>query len=314
LVVVEEVSKFDVIVVGGGPAGMSAALWCSDLGLSCILIEKDAEFGGQLQRIHNPITNYLGLPAKNGREMLERFERSLTNAVFEKSLSAEVSSIAAENIGVTLADGRVLAGGAIIIATGVRRRMLGVPGEIEFQGKGILGSGAKDPASARGKNVVIVGGGDAAIENTLILSKYAASVKVVHRRDEFSARESFMQQIPSLKNVELIRGAEVVSINGSESIRSIEIKDSLATTLILPADEILIRIGVVPNSELVRGVVELDNKGYVDVDNACRTSRSGIFAIGDVTGSLSPTISTAAGMGATAAKAIFAWLNHPGKL
>src|SRR5687768_2897120 len=117
---------------------MSAALWCSDLGLKCLLIEKNVECGGQLHKIHNPITNYLGLRVNNGREMLDRFLDSLSGARFERLTGVGVASINPDQMTVSAADGRAIGAKAIIIATGVRRRRLGVPGEEEFRGKGIL--------------------------------------------------------------------------------------------------------------------------------------------------------------------------------
>lgn len=304
--VVEKRPKFDVVIIGGGPAGMSAALWCSDLGLRCLLIEKSEELGGQLHKIHNPITNYPGLRVNNGREMLDRFLDSLSGARFERLTGVGVASINPDQMTVSTADGRAIRAKAIIIATGVSRRRLGVPGEEKFRGKGILESGAKDRELTRGKRVVIVGGGDAAIENALMLSEYAASVIVVHRRSEFSARQDFMASVNERENVTLLRSTKVLRIGGADQVEWVEIADAAGRSRSLPFDHILIRIGVEPNSEFVNGEIELDDKGYIRIDPECRTNRSDILAIGDVACPLSPTISTATGTGTAAAKAVIA--------
>ena len=300
---------YDVIIIGGGPAGMSATLWCSDLGLSCALLEKQHELGGQLNHIYNQITNYPGVKADDGREMSERFSASLRGAGFHFQMPANVTTIDADAMTVGLADGDVLSAQAIFLATGIRRRKLGVPGETEYRGKGILESGAKEANAASNRHVAIVGGGDAALENALVLSENASKVTVIHRRAEFSARGHFVAEARVRDNITMLMETKVTGIGGDGRVEWIDVRDSAGGERRLKVENILIRIGVVPNTELVRGVAELDEQGYCRVDDLCRTGRPGLYAIGDVACPVSPTISTAAGMGATAAKAVFAWLN-----
>jgi thioredoxin reductase (NADPH) len=219
-------------------------------------------------------------------------------------MGCEVVSIDLPARSVALVDGGEIEFGCLILATGVRRRQLGVPGELEFRGKGIIESGVRDRELVTGKKVVIVGGGDAAIENALILSAFASSVTVVHRRTGFTARDEMIRKVDSRGNVEFSLGSEVTKITGGHEVSAVEVTD-VASGLVrqLPADAVLVRIGVEPNSELVRGIVDLDAKGYVAVDALCESSTEGIFAVGDVANPVSPTLSTAAGTGATAAKA-----------
>jgi thioredoxin reductase (NADPH) len=304
-------SDFDVVIIGGGPAGLSAALWCFELGLKAVLYEKEGEFGGQLLRTFNVIKNYLGVEAANGRELSEKFIRQLNSLKVPITNNAPVTEVDLSRKIVTLANGEQISAGAVIIATGVRRKRLGVPGEVEFEGRGILHSGVDSREGVTGKNVVIIGGGDAAIENALILSETARKVIVIHRRNGFTARKEFVDRAMSLGNIEFIYETEVCSINGNEVVSSLDIvnvNDGRRTTV--SADAVLIRIGVVPNTHMFRGQIDMDAKGYILVDPSGATSRVGIFAVGDAANPISPTISTAVGSGATAAKASSALLNE----
>ncbi|MEJ7847777.1 MAG: FAD-dependent oxidoreductase [Pyrinomonadaceae bacterium] len=306
-----EKQKFsDVIVIGGGPAGLSAALWCSELGMSTVLFEKEAEFGGQLLHIHNRIENYIGIKAANGREMRDIFLRSVENRDFLRRLKAEVIEIDAANKNVILSTGEIWAYSAIIIATGVRRRKLGVEGEDEFQGKGIIDSGSKYRENAAGKTVVIVGGGDAAIENALILAEFAVKVYVVHRSNEFRAREEFLKNVKENPKIELLTNSVVRKFCGGKQLESVIIENlQNGETNVLPVDISLIRIGVQPNTEILNGQIGLNDSGFITANAVSETNVPGIFAIGDAANPNSPTISTAAGTGATAVKAVLNWTN-----
>jgi len=301
----------DVIVVGGGPAGLSAALWCNELGLETILFEKEAELGGQLLQIFNPITNYLGLKTENGREMRDHFERGVEKMNSFTRLRAAVKEIDAAGHCIVLSGGERCSAKALIIATGVRRRKLGVAGEDFFQGKGILDSGAKDKEKVTNKKVLIVGGGDAAIENSLILSDYAAKIYVVHRRANLSARTEFINRAKMDAKIELSPDTIVREIIGNDRLKSVEVVNTETDQAeVLDVDFVLVRIGVEPNTELLRGKINLDDKGYVLIDSNCETSSAGVFAVGDAANPISPTLSTAAGTGATAAKAVRSLLNR----
>ena len=304
--VIEADNTPDVIVIGGGPAGLSAALWCAELGMKATLLERGNEFGGQLLRTYNPITNYLGVQASNGRELRDRFLHHSTHAAYDRVLNAQVRSVDPERRVVALDDGKQLSAAAIIIATGVRRRKLNIPGEEEFRGRGILESGVGEKRRVEGKRVLIVGGGDAAIENALILSEVAAAVKVAHRSPTLGARPEFAEALTEHENLTLLSQSVVLRILGDSRISAVELKNiSTEHAWIEPVDALLIRIGVEPNSDLVRGVIDCDASGYIRVNALCETNISNIFAVGDVANPLALTINSAAGTGATAAKAIF---------
>ncbi|MFZ1701712.1 MAG: FAD-dependent oxidoreductase [Pyrinomonadaceae bacterium] len=298
-----DATELDVIIIGGGPAGLSTALWCAELGLTARIIDIRTEFGGQLLRIFGRITNYLGFDAQSGRHLRDRFVEHLAAIEFERSLGSGVTGVDLGSKRISLIDGSVYQARTLVIATGVRRRKLNIAGEDTFQGRGILRSGVDEQNLVIGKRVVIVGGGDAALENAALLAPVAERVFIVHRREGFFARPQFVEAIAQFDNVECVFSSIVTEINGSEKVESVTLLGSESVEIM--ADSVLIRIGVQPNSDLFRGQVDLDRIGYLVVDRDCKTSVSGVFAVGDVANPISPTISTAVGMGATAAKSIF---------
>jgi thioredoxin reductase (NADPH) len=302
-----ENTKFDVIIAGGGPAGLSALLWCTDLGLSAILIEKEAEFGGQLLLTHNAIHNYLGADAADGRELRDIFLRQVENTKLNRLTGAEIVEADLAKRTFTVADGTKYSSRTVVIATGVRRRKLMVPGEEEFRGRGILVSGKKALEEVKGKTVVIVGGGDAALENSLILNETARKIVVIHRRGEFTARKEFMLSTQRSKKIEFRTDTQITKIFGSSKVDGVELKHLTSGQFArINADAVLVRIGVEPNTDIFRGQIELDEAGYIAIDANCRTNLQGIFAVGDAANRIAPTIAAAAGQGAIAAKAILA--------
>ncbi len=306
----ERTQQFDVIIIGGGPAGMSASLWCSDLGMSSVVLEGSSEFGGQLLRTYNPIHNYLGASAESGRELRDRFLEHLEERKLDLRVGAEVKRVNSVDRAVELADGTEMRASAIIFATGIRRRRLGVRGEDDFQGCGMMDSGKRDPEAAAGKRVVVIGGGDAALENALILGPRVKRLTVVHRRYKFSARPDFVDLADKNPRIDFLMNSRVLEIGGTGQVEFVEIEDvATGNRSRLETDAVLVRIGVEPNSEPIRGQAELDLNGFIIVDCNGETSVPGVFAIGDVANPMAPTVSTAAGMGATAAKKAFAMIN-----
>ena len=300
----------DVVIIGGGVAGLTAALWCDELGLSALVLEEKTELGGQLLWVYNEMKNYPGREAKNGRELRDAFLEQIGKRRFELLLEAQITEIDLEKKTILLANGTRFFARAVVIATGVRRRKLNVAGETEFAGRGIIESGKKDAAAVAGKNVLIVGGGDAAFENALILSETAAHVTLAHRRKVFSARAEFTEKVKHHPKITILTETAVSLIAGGERLERVELQNPAnGETKILEIDALLLRIGVLPNTERFRGHLELDQHGYIEVDRNGATSVSGVFAAGDVANPLSPTVSSAAGTGATAAKAIFSLLN-----
>jgi thioredoxin reductase (NADPH) len=308
---IQNPKSFDIIIIGGGAAGLSAALWCDELGLSAVLLEKEAEFGGQLLWTYNAIKNHLGIEAENGLELRDMFARQIENRNFSIRLRAKIAGLNLEDKTVWLENGEKISARALIIATGVSRKKLGIQGEDEFKDKGILESGKGDQNAVKGKRVVIVGGGDAALENALIMAETASEVKIVHRRNDFRARAEFIEAARANPKIEFLTESVVKRITGNEQIVAAELENlQSGKNYLLPADAVLIRIGVQPNTDFLRGKLELDEKGYIKIDHLCKTNIEGIRAIGDTANPVSPTISSAVGMGATAVKDLYVWLNN----
>lgn len=296
---------FDVIIIGGGAAGISTALWCAELGLSALLLEARDELGGQLLRVYNPIKNHLGVETENGRQLRDVFIKQTANCNFTVRLQAKVEQIDFETKTVSLESGEDLSAKAIVIATGVRRRKLNIEGEESFKDKGVLESGKREQLSVKDKNIIVAGGGDAAFENALILAETAKKVTLVYRGKDFRAREEFVEKAQNNPKIKILIEMNLTKISGENQVQAVEVKNSKTKeTKILPAEAVLIRIGVEPNTEIFRGQLGLNENGYIKIDRRCETSVKGIFAVGDVANPVSPTVSTAVGNGATSAKAI----------
>src|SRR5260370_10291589 len=166
----------DVLIIGAGPAGLSAALWCDELGLDTLVLEQKEEVGGQLLSVHNPINNYLGLHADNGRDLRDRFAEQTKDCEFDLWTNVEIESVDLKAKRIKLRSGEELQSIAIIIATGLHRRKLGIPGEDEFVAPGIIASAPRDCDQFAGIDVCVIGGGDAAAENALLLADACPTV------------------------------------------------------------------------------------------------------------------------------------------
>lgn len=295
----------DVVIIGAGPAGISAALWCDELGLDTLVLEQLERIGGQLHAIYSDIENYPGLEAANGAEFLNTFASRVEDADFDLWTNVDIESVNVKTRHVKLRSGEDLQSIAMIIATGVRRRRLGVPGEDEFAGRGIIESPTRDRKQFTGKDVCVIGGGDAAAENALLLAEVCPTVTLVHRRRTLKARKEFVDQIHAEHCITVFPESVVTRILGNDSVEAVEIrrKDALKPFQ-MAVQGVAIRIGVQPNTELFRGQFDLDDGGYAVVNAQQETTVTNVFAIGDVSNPLAPTIIAAAGAGATAAKVI----------
>jgi len=300
----------DVIIIGAGPAGLSTAFWCDELGLDALVLEQSEEVGGQLHRVYNPINNYLGLKARNGEELLERFTAEVDSADFDLWTQTSISSVDLKAKRVSLASGEDLQSIALVIATGVRPRELGVPGEKEFAGKGMIESATRDRELFAGQDVCVVGGGDAAVENALLLSHDCPTVTLVHRGKKLRARPEFTQQLQTVHCITVFTESVLTRIIGEDQVEAVEIKRKQGLKPFqLAVGGVLIRIGVEPNTDLFREQFETDAGGYVVVNSQQETNVPMVFAVGDVSNPVGPTISGATGAGATAAKVIASRLN-----
>ena len=297
----------DVIIIGAGPAGLSTAFWCDELGLDTLVLEQAERIGGQLHRVYNPINNYLGLKAENGEQLLERFARDVETADFDLWTGTSITSVDLKAKRLELGSGEKLQAIAIVIATGVRPRELGLPGEQEFRGKGMIESAARDRDLFSGKDVCVVGGGDAAVENALLLAEVCPTVTLVHRGKKLRARPEFAGKLQSSHCITIFNESVLTRIIGEEEVVGVEIKRKEGLKPFqLAVRGLLIRIGVEPNTELFGDQLETDEKRFITIDSQQETSVPMVFAVGDVSNPIAPTISSATGAGATAAKVIAA--------
>ncbi len=294
----------DVLIIGAGPAGLSAARWCDELGLDTLVLEQSEEVGGQLLSIHNPVKNYLGSHTDNGRELRDRFAEQTKDCDFDLWTNVEIASVDLRAKRLVLRSGEELKSIAIIIATGLRRRKLGIPGEDEFIGRGMIESSGGRQAFA-GKDVCVVGGGDAAAENALLFAEVCPTITLVHRGKELRARREFTEQLHTIHCITVFPESVVHRIIGQERVEAVEIERAGAIKPFQMAVQgVIVRIGFEPNSELFRDQLKMDKDGYVLINGVQETMLENIFAVGDVANPLSPTISSAVGGGATSAKVI----------
>src|ERR1051325_6520418 len=300
----------DVIIIGAGPAGLSTAFWCDELGLDTLVLEQSERVGGQLHRVYNPIYNCLGLKAQNGAELLEHFSADVGSAEFDLWTQTAITSVDLKAKRIFLASGETLQSIAIVIATGVRPRELGVPGEKDFIGKGLIQSGARDRQLFAGHDVCVVGGGDAAVENTLLLAEVCPTVTLVHRGKKLRARHEFTERLQAVHCITVFTESVLTRIIGDDAVQAVEIRRKAGIKPFqLAVRGVLIRIGVEPNTHLFKEQLEMDEKSYIKVNSTQETNVPMVFAVGDVSNPLAPTISSATGAGATAAKVIAARLS-----
>ncbi|MFL0572805.1 NAD(P)/FAD-dependent oxidoreductase [Priestia megaterium] len=306
----------DVLIIGGGPAGISAAIWCKRLGIDCLLLEEQSQLGGQLFNIFNEIIDYPGMRTKNGiemqREMVKHFVEMdclyevNTKVLFidERSKTVKVKKPAKEQeIYYTY----------LILATGSSQRKLGVPGEQQMIDRGEVYSASADGERLKGKTVAIIGGGDRAFEGAHLLSSKAREVYLIHRSTRFKAREQYVERVISNPCIKVMTDTEVTAIHGDRHVTSIDLecKNKEYKSKNLLVDAVLIRLGVAPNVDLIKGKVATAQNGLIVTDDVHQSSNPFIYAIGDAcTTPLFSSISSSAGQGTIVAKHISSLLTE----
>ncbi len=289
--------KTDILVIGAGPAGLSAASYAARAGYSVTAIDQLSP-GGQLLLI-DEIENYPGLPLTKGYKLAEDMENQAVLFGAKVEYTA-LSAIRKEGEGrfIALTDSGEIEAKAVIIATGADHRHLGVKGEEENQGKGVSYCATCDGPFFKGKDVVVVGGGDTALTDAIYLSKIARSVTVVHRRNEFRAQKALQDRLSSCAKIRTKLSCNVVEIlsDGKKVVGA-----KLDTGETLDADAVFVFVGIVPNSSLFSGFVDLDKNGFIITNGRMETSLGGVFAAGDVRTTPFRQVATAAADGAIAA-------------
>lgn len=293
---------YDAIVIGGGPAGFSAAMYLGRKKLKAALFEGEV-FGGQMART-GFIDDYPGVPQIDGPALTE---------IMKKQAEASGAEIRNEEITGMEISGKTfkLKGAqnfydecrAVIMATGVDVRKLGVPGEEKFAGRGVSYCAVCDAPLFRKKTVAVVGGGNSAVGSAQLLSKYSSKVYLIHRKGEFRADPLLLEEVLKIGNITTVMNSVVETIDGTRFVEKIAVRNTeTGTTNGLAVDGVFVEIGGIPTSHLVRNLgVEVNEGGYIKVDKSQATSVPGIFAAGDVTDFQLKQIATAVGQGAQAA-------------
>lgn len=291
---------YDIIIIGGGPAGYTAAIYTSRAGFSTLVIEKFSA-GGQMSQT-SQIDNYPGFCEgidgfELGIKMSQQAERfgakNVQSEVIEVNLKDEVKKI-------TTSDG-VFSAHSVIIATGAEHKHLGLENEENLIGKGVGYCAACDGMFYRGKTVAVIGGGNSAAADALLLSKICEKVIVVHRRDKLRAEKVYREPLFKAKNVEFEWNSNVCEIIADHKVTGIKIKNSVdGTEKEIKTDGVFISIGRAPQTELFAGQLDINEKGYIIADETTKTNISGVFVVGDVRTKPVRQIVTATADGATA--------------
>ncbi|PEE78081.1 thioredoxin reductase [Priestia megaterium] len=303
----------DVLIIGGGPAGISAAVWCKRLGVDCLLLEEQAQLGGQLFTIYNEIIDYPGIQAENGIEMQRKMVQHFIDMGCLYEVNTKVISIDERSKTVKVKQQETekeISYTYLILATGSSQRKLGVPGEQQMIDRGEVYSASADGERLKGKRVALIGGGDRAFEGAHLLASQAKQVYLIHRSTHFKAREQYVEKVLSDPGVKVMTDTEVTAIHGKHHVTSIDLKSKNSECKNLSVDAVLIRLGVAPNVELIKEKVTTTQSGLIVINEVHQSSDPAIYAIGDAcTTPLFSSISSSAGQGAIVAKHLSSLLN-----
>jgi thioredoxin reductase (NADPH) len=320
---------YDLVIIGSGPAGLSAAIYAKRAGLKTLVLEKSTMSGGQVLTTYE-VDNYLGLPGINGFDLGMKFREHADNMEIEfveaevtgvKSIDAPgcnehpMQDMKAANIDfdacrkkrvhrISTSQGDYETR-TILIATGASHSKLGVPGEEELAGMGVSYCATCDGAFFRNRTVAVVGGGDVAVEDAIFLARTSKKVYLIHRRNEFRAANILQESLSRLDNVEVIWDTVVEEIKGEDQVQGLLLRDlKTEEKKELAVDGVFIAVGIHPNTESFGNAVKCDERGYIVADEDCVTHTAGIFAAGDVRTKKLRQIITAVADGANAVTSI----------
>jgi len=297
----ENTKSYEVIIIGGGPAGLTSALYASRARLSTLLIE-NALFGGQMTTTEL-IENYPGFPqgvtgdelSRLMEDQAKRFGAEMVNQeIVEVKLEGDLKSVRTHESSYLCK--------ALIICTGTEYRKLGVPGENEFSGKGISYCATCDGAFFKDSQIFVVGGGDSALTEALFLTKFVKELTIIHRRDELRATKIYQERALENPKIKFLWNSVVQEIKGNQVVRSVLIKNVKTGEIKeFSTDGIFLFVGLIPRTQFLKGLIQMNEEGYIITDENCETSVKGIYAAGDCRKKLLRQIATAVGEGATAA-------------
>ena len=289
---------YDIIIIGSGPAGLSAAIYAQRACLDTIVIEKNGISGGQVLNTWE-VDNYPGFPGVTGFELSRQF-REHANKLGARVVQDEVVQVELSgNVKKVVGEEETYEARCVILASGAHHRTLEVPGEEELRGAGVSYCATCDGAFFRGRTVAVVGGGDAALEDAIFLARMCEKVYIVHRRDKLRGAKRLQERLQALENIEFVWNSETVAIEGDAQVEALRLRQTkTGEERRLDVEGVFIAVGIAPESELYAGQLELDEQGYIRADESGQTSVPGVFAAGDVRTKALRQILTAASDGA----------------
>lgn len=292
----------DIIVIGGGPAGLTAALYALRAGKSVLVIEKST-FGGQITWSPK-VENFPGIPSVSGAELGDKFTAQALDQGAELELD-EVTSVELDgDIKRVKTDfGGTFEAKALIIASGARPRTLGIPGEEELMGAGVCFCAVCDGAFYKGREVAVNGGGNSALQDALLLSDTCSKVYLIHRRDTFRGEAKLVEAIKARNNVEFVLGSSITALLGQAELCGIRVADADGNEREIAVDGLFVAIGHAPDNGIFSQLMDLDDGGYADSDESCCTKTPGVFVAGDCRKKTVRQLTTAAADGSAAALA-----------
>lgn len=297
---------YDIIVIGGGPAGLTAAIYARRANKSVLVIEKGS-FGGQIT-FSPKVENIPGFSEVTGNEFAEKLVEQALGLDAEVEC-AKVLEIKQGDVKTVVTDSGEFEAKTVIVATGAKHRMLGLPREEEFVGEGISFCAVCDGAFYAGRDVAVIGGGNSALQEAILLADLANKVYVVQNLDFLTGEQKLQEKLSAKENVEIILGHTVKGIIGDTTLTGITIADSGDNEKRLDIDGMFVAIGLIPQNEAFEGVINLDERGYVTSDENCLTNADGIFVAGDCRSKKIRQVATAAADGAVAALAACDYLD-----
>lgn len=291
-------SKYDVAIIGGGPAGITASVYAARKGLSCLLLTKD--FAGQVAQ-SAIVENYLGFGSVTGMELMQSFKKQLDEYDVDIKEKEVLKIESGGDSFVINVEGGSFESRTVIIASGGKPRKLDIPGEDEFYGKGVTYCPTCDGPLFTDRSVIVVGGGNSGLEAAIELSEYCKDVTIIERGAQLNGDEVLRERVKSRENIKVLVNSSLTKITGEKMVTGVEYEDGSGAK-IMETDGVFIEIGYIPVSDFVDGLVELNEWNEIVVDHkTCQSSREGVFAAGDVTNVRDKQIVIAAGQGAIAA-------------
>lgn len=294
---------YDLVIVGGGPAGMTAALYAARANLKVLIVE-GLFYGGQMQKT-DCIENFPSYDSISGEELSEKMEDQMLTYNVDEVFGYVTKIIPKDNYNtLLLSDDNTIDTKTVLIATGAKHKLLNVPGEQELANKGVSYCALCDATFFKNKELVVVGGGDSALEEALYLTNYASKVTIVHRRDEFRAQLYLQEKVKANPKIQFALSDEVTSINGTDKVESVTLKSGKT----LKTDGVFIYVGQKPSTNFVSDLGITNDTGWIQVNSRFQTKIPSIFAAGDCIDKDIRQIVTATGDGANAAQYVYQYL------